>query len=168
MSMNMNLGLTQAIIKEALSQGLLRNELAYVLATAYHESGHTMEPVKEAFWLSENWRKEHLRYYPWYGRGLVQITWSYNYEKAEKLLGVPFTKDPDLVMKPENAVKILVTGMKDGWFTQKKLSDYIDLKHSDFVRARQIINGMDKADLIAAYAKTYDSQLKTLGYGEKK
>lgn len=166
--MNMNLGLTQAIIKEAQSQGLLRNQLAYVLATAYHESGHTMQPVKEAYWLSEDWRKKNLRYYPWYGRGLVQITWSFNYEKAEKLLGVPFTKDPNLVMVPEHSVKILVTGMKDGWFTGKKLSDYITLSKSDFIGARKIINGTDKKDLIAAYAKTYDDQLKSLGYGVTK
>ena len=166
--MNLNLGLTQMIIKEAQSKGLLRNQLAYVLATAYHESGHTMQPVKEAYWLSEDWRKKNLRYYPWYGRGLVQITWSYNYQLAKDKLGVDFIKDPNLVMVPENAVKILITGMVEGWFTKKKLSDYIDLKHSDFVGARKIINGTDKASLIASYAVEYDKDLTKLGYGVTK
>lgn len=165
MTMNLNLGDTQLIIQEALKQGLLRNQLAYVLATAYHESGHTMKPVREAYWLSETWRKKNLRYYPWYGRGYVQITWDYNYKKAEDKLGVPFTKDPELAMKPENSVKILVVGMKEGWFTGKKLSDYIDLKKSDFLNARYIINGIDKKDLITAYAKTYDADLLKTGYG---
>lgn len=163
--MNLKLGDTELIIEEARKQGLLRNELAYVLATAYHESAHTMKPVKEAFWLSEDWRKKNLRYYPWYGRGYVQITWEYNYKNAEVKLGIPFTKDPELVMKSENSVKILVTGMKEGWFTGKKLSDYINLKKSDFVSARYIINGKDKKDTIASYATQYDADLRSIGYG---
>jgi hypothetical protein len=37
-------------------------------------------PVREAYWLSEAWRAANLRYYPAYGRGLMQCTWPENYE----------------------------------------------------------------------------------------
>lgn len=164
--MNLNLGDTQLIIEEAKSRGVLRNQLAYILATAYHETAHTMKPVVEAYWLSEEWRKRNLRYYPWHGRGYVQITWEYNYQKAEDQLGIEITDDPTVVMKPEVAKEILVEGMIEGWFTGKKLSDYITLSKSDFVGARRIINGTDKATLIAGIASQYDRDLKRIGYGK--
>lgn len=166
--MDLKLGDTQKLIDEAKKLGVLRNQLAYVLATAYHESGHTMKPVREAFWLSEAWRKKNLRYYPWYGRGYVQLTWDYNYKKASEKIGVDLMKDPDLAMMTDNAVKIILWGMIEGWFTGKKLSDYITLMKSDFINARYIINGKDKRDLIAAYARDYDADLKRIGYGVTK
>ncbi len=164
--MDLNLGYTNAILKYALEKKLLRNELAYVLATAYWETGRTMKPVKEAYWLSEDWRKKNLRYYPWYGRGFVQLTWEANYKKAGDKLGVDLIKNKDLALDPDIAAKILVDGMIDGWFTGKKLSDYITLKKSDFIEARRIINGVDKKNEIAEIAKQYDADLKRVGYGE--
>lgn len=164
--MNLNLGYTKLIMEEASRRGLLRNELAYVLATAYWETAKTMKPVKEAFWLSEDWRKKNLRYYPWYGRGFVQLTWERNYIKAGKELGVDLTTNPDKVMEPYISAQILIVGMIEGWFTGKKLSDYITLQKSDFKGARRIINGVDKDDEIAEIAKKYDADLKGIGYGE--
>lgn len=163
--MDLNLGYTQAIIKEGKKHGLLRNQLAYVLATAYWETARTMKPVREAYWLSEQWRKKNLRYYPWYGRGFVQLTWDYNYVKASKKLGIDFTKNPDKVMEPKASAEILVLGSKEGWFTGKKLSDYITLRKSDYWNARRIINGTDKASTIADLAKEYEKDLISAGYG---
>lgn len=154
------IGDTQLIIDECKRQGLLRNQTAYVLATAYWETARTMKPVVEAYWLSESWRKRNLRYYPWYGRGYVQLTWEFNYLRAENKLGIPFTEGPDLALEPEHAVKILVTGMVEGWFTGKKLTDYITIDYSNFVGARRMINGTDKAKTIAAIAVDYDNDLK--------
>lgn len=162
--MNLTLGHTEALIAECRAQRLLRNQCAYVLATAYWETARTMEPVVEAYWLTEAWRREHLRYYPWYGRGFVQLTWEPNYRRAAKEIGVPMDKDPALALVPEHAVKVAVSGMRLGWFTGKKLSDYITLSKSDFVNARRIINGKDKAGEIAALAKGYDALLKDAGY----
>lgn len=166
--MNLTLGYTKLIMEEATRRGLLRNQLAYVLATAYWETAKTMKPVKEAFWLSEDWRKKNLRYYPWYGRGFVQLTWEENYIKAGKKLGLDLTTNPDKVMEPYISAQILIVGMIEGWFTGKKLSDYITLQKSDFKGARKIINGTDKDDEIAKIAKQYDDELKALGYGEDK
>ena len=156
------------ILAECKRQGLLRNEAAYVLATAEHETAGTFKPVKEAFYLgrrAEAWRKKNLRYYPWYGRGFVQLTWERNYKYAGKKLGVDLTTDPDVVMKPKISAKILVRGMKEGWFTGKKLSDYITLKKSNFRQARRIVNGMDKAAHIAKLAIKHDQELLAAGYG---
>src|SRR5690554_4483420 len=156
------------IINVCKDNGLLRNEAAYVLATTEWETNRTFEPVKEAYWLSENWRKSNLRYYPWYGRGFVQLTWETNYIKAGQKLGLDLTTNPDRVMDPSVAAQILVRGMKEGWFTGKKLSDYIDLQRSDFYNARRIVNGLDKAKEIEALAKKYNKELLKAGYGVSK
>lgn len=150
----MNTGDTQLILAECKRQGLSRQHTAYVLATAKWETNHTMRPVKEAYWLSENWRAKNLRYYPWYGRGYVQLTWKENYEKAGRILGMDLTSDPNVVMQPSVAAKILVRGCKDGWFTGKKLSDY-----STYEDMRRVVNGTDRAREIADIARTYEKAL---------
>lgn len=160
--MDMKLGDTRLIVNVCAANGLLRNQAAYVLATAYHETAHTMKPVRE--YGGEAYLKA-KKYYPYVGMGYVQLTWKENYEKASRKLGVDFVSNPKLLLKAEYAAKILVIGSSKGWFTGKKLSDYITLQNSDFVGARRIINGTDKASLIAGYAKQYDAQLKAEGYG---
>ncbi|TIO62931.1 carboxypeptidase [Mesorhizobium sp.] len=158
--MDLNLGYTRMLIDESRTQKLLRNQCAYVLATTYWETAHTMRPVVEAYWKTEDWRRRNLRYFPWYGRGFVQLTWQANYVRAARELGIPFDQDPALALDPANAAKIAVTGMRQGWFTRHKLDDFIDLQHSDFYHARQIINGMDRANDVAALAVRYDDDLK--------
>ncbi len=160
MSVNTKLGDTQLILTQCQRQGLLRNQAAYVLATAWWETAHTMRPVREAFWLSEDWRKANLRYYPWYGRGYVQLTWHSNYAKAERILNTDLTSDPDAVMQPDVAAQILVRGCKEGWFTDHKLGDFLTARKSDYVGARRVINGTDKAHAIAELARDYEDALK--------
>src|SRR5690348_9732185 len=107
--MNLNLGDTQFIIEEAKKLGLLRNELAYVLATAYHETAHTMKPVRE--YGGETYLKK-KKYYPYVGMGYVQLTWDYNYKKASVKLGVDFVANPKLLLEKKYAAPILLIGMK--------------------------------------------------------
>lgn len=155
------------IIKTGRKYGLLRNQLAYVLATTELETNYTFEPVREAYYLkagAEAYRKK-LKYYPWYGRGFVQLTWEDNYKKAGKRLGINLTSNPDKAMEPDIAAEVLVVGMLEGWFTGKKLSDYITLQRSDFLNARRIVNGMDRAKDIEALAKKWDKTLLEQGYG---
>src|SRR5262245_39782274 len=76
----------QAVLVAAQRAGWPLAFTAYALATASHETAHTMQPVREAFWLSEDWRKANLRYHPFYGRGYVQLTWKANYERADREL----------------------------------------------------------------------------------
>ena len=162
--MNMDLGDTRAIVRECARAGLTRPQAAYVLATAFWETNRTMKPVREAYWLSEEWRRRNLRYWPYYGRGYVQLTWRDNYKRAGAKFGVDLAGNPDKALEPEIAAKTLVVGSKEGWFTGKKLSDYINGK-TDWIGARRIINGTDKAKEIAAIAADYDKALKAEGYG---
>lgn len=165
--MDLKLGDTRLIIESCRKYGLLRNQAAYVLATAFHETAHTMKPVREMG--GEKYLKSKT-YYPYVGMGYVQLTWKRNYEKAGKKLGVDFLSNPKLLLKPEYAAPILVIGSKEGWFAGDKvgphtLGRYITLERSDFVGARRIINGTDKATLIANHAIEYDALLKAEGYG---
>ena len=151
------------IIEYCNKYSLEYNQAAYVLATAWHETNQTMLPVIEAYWLSEDWRKKNLRYYPWYGRGFVQLTWQYNYKLADKKLGLngEMLKKPSLAQVPKYAAEILVLGSKEGWFTKKKLSDYITRTTKDYKNARRIINGVDKAQKLANEATIFEKALRS-------
>jgi len=160
--MNLTLGDTRLIIDTCQKHGLLRNQAAYVLATSYWETARTMKPVREMG--GEKYLRS-KKYYPYVGMGYVQLTWLANYQKASAKLGVDFVKHPKLLLEAKHAVEILVIGMKEGWFTGKKLADYITLQRSDFLNARRIINGVDKKTEIAKIAKEYDADLTKAGYG---
>lgn len=164
MRLSLKTGDLPLIIEECKKHGLLRNQTAYVLATTIHETAGSAKPVRE--YGGETYLKK-KKYYPYVGMGYVQLTWDYNYKKASKVLNVDFLKNPKLLLEPKYAAPIIVVGMLEGWFTGKKLSDYITLKISDFKSARKIVNGLDKAELIADYAKQYDKLLKDIGYGEQ-
>jgi len=158
-------GDTQLIIAECLKARATLPQAAYILATARWETNHTMKPVEEAYWLSDAWRAKNLRYYPWHGRGYVQLTWQRNYIHAGKVLDRDLTTDPDAVMNPVVAAEILVAGSLDGWFTSHKLTDHIKDDKKDYKNARRVINGTDKADAIAKIADTYEAALIADGYG---
>lgn len=138
--------------------------IAYIMATVKHETNHRFEPVEEAYWLSDDWRRKNLRYYPAHGRGFVQITWPENYEKMSYRLNIPkLATNYDLALRWDEAYEILVVGMLEGLFTGRDLDDYINEDHCDYYRARKIVNGMDKADLIAGYARDYEERIRAEG-----
>lgn len=159
-------------------------QASYMLATIWHETATTMLPIEEygkgknrtygTWYLNSKNDKysftdssKRIAYlfsdypYLYYGRGYVQLTWFSNYDLASKKLNHDFLNNPSDVMKKEYAVKILITGMKDGWFTGRKLADYIYQSKKDYVNARRIINGTDKANLIASYAETFEKALRS-------
>ncbi|MGR3525050.1 MAG: glycoside hydrolase family 19 protein [Paracoccaceae bacterium] len=162
--MNLNLGDTQLILAECRKRGCTIPQTAYILATAYWETAHTMKPVMEAFWLSDAWRRKNLRYYPWHGRGYVQITWEANYINASRKLGKDLTTDPDVVMQPAIAAEILVRGSMEGWFTKHKLPDHVNASRKDYISARRVINGTDKAAAIAKLAQEYEADLTAANF----
>lgn len=165
MKADLKLGFTPLILTKCRKHDLLRNQAAYVLATAFWETNRTMKPVVEAYWLSEEWRRKNLRYYPWYGRGFAQLTWKDNYIRAGKALKVDLTTDPRRALDPEISASVLVLGSLEGWFTGKKLADYITLSRSNYKAARRVINGTDKAAEIAEIAVAYEAALLADGYG---
>lgn len=125
-----------------------KRKLAYILATAKHETADTIQPITEygsAAYLQSK------PYWPFVGRGYVQLTWKAGYENAGAKLHVDLLNRPELALQPDIAAKIIIRGMSEGWFTGKKLSDYIG-NSCAFVGARAIVNGTDRAVLIAGYA----------------
>lgn len=146
----------ESIVQECQSQGLsLNTQIAYVLATTQWETAQTFLPVKEAYWKSEEWREQNFRYFPYYGRGYVQLTWQTNYQKYSDILDVDMVDQPDLAMQPGIACFVLVHGFKTGTFTGRKIEDYINESKTDFINARRCINGKDKASEIAAIANSF-------------
>ena len=150
-----------AIIEECEAQGLgLPAQIAYVLATTQWETAQTFKPVREAFWKSEDWRREHFKYYPYYGRGYVQLTWKTNYQKYSEILNIDLVNEPDRAMEPGVALFILVHGFKTGAFTGRKITDFINNDRVDFVKARRCINGDDHAQDIARLAEKFLAKLQ--------
>jgi putative chitinase len=155
--------------------GLPISYCAYALATAWHETAARMQPVREAFWLSEAWRKKHLRYWPWYGRGYVQLTWEENYKRADDELGLDgsMLANPDRAMEPEIAARIMRTGMLEGWFAGDRHGRHTLARHlpeagpaneQQFKSARRIINGTDRDLQIARYANSFQNALGRGGW----
>ncbi|OJU88630.1 MAG: hypothetical protein BGO06_20210, partial [Shinella sp. 65-6] len=183
----------EAILDEAERRGTPLRQLAYILATAYHESAHTMQAVRETLATTDDsaiaalekawkagkltwvktpyWRKD-ADGKSWFGRRLVQITHEANYQKLGLLIGVDLVKDPSKALELSTAVRIMFVGMELGSFTGKSLDDYISNGRTDFGRtdyegARRIVNGTDKAALIASYALSFERALVASGYSPK-
>ncbi|MBB4347920.1 glycoside hydrolase family 19 protein [Aliirhizobium cellulosilyticum] len=93
------------------------------------------------------------------GRGYCQITGKDNYGKFSDLLGIDLVANPDLALTDDVAGKIITIGMRDGIFTGKRLGDYFTSNGSDWVNARRIINGLDRANDIAGYGKKFYAAL---------
>ena len=127
-------------------------EWAYIFATVYHETAHTFLPVIEAYWKTDEWRKRNFRYYPFFGRGFVQLTWERNYKLYAKLLNVDIVNNPELAQDPKTAFKILIDGCKFGRFTGVGLGKYLKNGKPNYKGMRRVVNGADKAELIEDYA----------------
>lgn len=143
--------------------------LAYGLATAWHEA--RFKPQSE--WGKGRGRKYGVKgkygQIP-YGRGLVQLTWDFNYEWADKELKLngKLLKNFDLANDPVIAARILVRGMETGAFTSRKLSHYLlnePAPREAFVRCRRIINGTDCDQKIADHALRFQDALISGGWG---
>lgn len=133
-----------------------KRKLAYIIATCYHETGRRMQPVKE--FGGEAYLKTKA-YYPYYGRDFVQTTWLRNYEKVKAFTGVDVVTHPDLIANVEMAAKVAVHFMIHGLYTGKKLSDYFDHDKEEWINARRIINGKDRAEMIAGYGQLFYQDL---------
>lgn len=151
----------------SVTEGLSLRHRAYLLATVLHETAATMQPI------FERGRRAYFdKYEPntpigrdlgntrpgdgylFRGRGYVQITGRANYQKASERLGVDLVAFPDEALKPEIAAKILVRGCLEGWFTGQKLAD-----HDGYAEMRRVVNGKDRAWLIAGHADAFEKAL---------
>jgi hypothetical protein len=79
---------------------------AAAVATCAIETASTFAPVLEAYWMPEAWRQANLRYWPFVGRGYIQLTWQSNYLIYGKVVGEDLVSSPDLALEPGNAAVI--------------------------------------------------------------
>jgi len=150
------------ITKKCKELGASKPEaIQYVVATVDHETAGTFKPVEEAYWVknADAYRRRKFKYYPYYGRGFVQLTHKYNYEKFSDIMNIDLVEKPELALEFDNSLFILVYGMIHGVFTGKKLDDYFNQGGSNFIEARRIINGSDKAKKIAFMAQNIRVEL---------
>ncbi|HEX7798396.1 MAG TPA: hypothetical protein VF456_28730 [Vicinamibacterales bacterium] len=144
---------------------------AYMLATVKHECADRWQPLEEygkgtgrpygdPVTVVSSDGQSHMNTY--YGRGYVQITWKDNYARLGKAIGVndQLVIFPESALDPSIAYRIMSEGMRRGLFTGRKLGDYINDRRCDYRLARQIINGLDQADRIAAYSNVFEEILK--------
>jgi predicted chitinase len=145
---------------------------AYGLATPWRETDKQMQPVEEAYYLGSKaaaYRKG-LDYYPWFGRGDVQLTWERNYRRADAECGLngALIADPSLALRTDISAQVMVRGMAGGWFSGKKLSDYLPSSGPadihQFTNARSIINGHDHDVEIAKDALEFQVALQAGGW----
>ncbi|MEG3175847.1 hypothetical protein U1872_06365 [Sphingomonas sp. RB3P16] len=162
--------------------------IAYALATAYHESAHTMEPVVEANWLSPAAAAKYFfRMYDiggsrpakarelgnikpgdgalFCGRGYPQTTGRTNYTRADKVLGLggSLVANPNRMLEPAIAAGSMIDAMTVGWYTGVSCRTFLPVVGSagliQFTKARAIVNGVDDAALIAGYAVDFQKAL---------
>ncbi|TPP10419.1 glycoside hydrolase family 19 protein [Rhizobium glycinendophyticum] len=155
--------------------------LAYMLATAHHETGGTLQAVRETFAVTDDeavarlerafragklptvtmpyWRRD-AGGRSYYGRGLVQITHRENYQKMSRITGLDLVTEPDLALRVDVAATILVVGMTEGLFSGARLADFFCGMKADWTGARKIVNGRDRASKIAATARIFDAAIR--------
>lgn len=148
-----------AIIEECDKQEITdMRQVAYIFATAYHECFNPRHPELRLTPMKEFGGDTYLKsksYYPYFGRGFSQLTHSFNYKKEGERLGLDLLHHPDLMLDTNLAANSHVYCMKHGSYTGRKLSDYIMGTMCNFEGARKIINGIDRAELVAGYAKEF-------------
>ncbi len=155
--------------------------LAYMLGTTKWETDHTMQPIAErggnAYFTKmydiagdrpslarrngNTTKGDGIKYR---GRGFVQLTWKNNYstmtaEIKKNKIDADLVANPELAMRDDIAAFVLFEGMLRGLFTGKKLSDYFNNVKTDWLGARRIINGTDKATEIAGISKQFYADL---------
>jgi putative chitinase len=133
--------------------------LAYCLATVFHETAKTMQPIEEYGKGAGKPYGQPAGPYgqKYYGRGHVQLTWETNYKKGQERLEKYYNvvaelwPKPQLMLQNETSALVLYDGMSAGWFTGVGLPKYFNSTVEDPVNARRIVNGTDQAQTIAGY-----------------
>lgn len=180
----------EAIYRGCARAGLRPSHGAYAFATAFHETGQRMVPIREAFaksdeqmvarleawykrdkpsWISKPYWRFDADGQTWAGRGLVQITHKENYRKLGDLLGVPLTKNPNLALDLDVAVDCLIVGSQKGLYrgghTFERHMPRDVATREEFTAARGIINGDVRRNgpKIADYALTFQRAILASG-----
>ncbi|NMT35624.1 peptidoglycan-binding protein [Stenotrophomonas maltophilia] len=159
----------EMIVRTCIDNGITdHRQIAYVLATAQHESRDFAAP-------EEDWGRKQavdLRYFggeEYFGRGFAHLTHVNNYERLGEALGIgrELVEHPERAAQADIATKVLVVGMRDGLFGAR-LSDNVNANHADYRQARASVNGGELnngspyPDAIATRATEWESQVAGL------
>jgi predicted chitinase len=155
-----------------------RRWLAYILATAWHETASHMQPVIESrspkedtnpsvdeairrlerayaagklSWVKTPYWRKNAHGLSYLGRGLPQLTHESNYRKLGDRLGVDLVGFPDRALEPRYAIPVMFVGMIEGLYTGKKLADYFNDSKDDPYQARRIVNGVESASTVKGH-----------------
>lgn len=128
--------------------------LANMMAQSKWETSSTMQPVEE---YGKGSGADYADIVPetgegYWGRGLLQLTWDSNYQKADDKMG--WTKEagtscywnPDLQLTIGHSAATAFRGMEEGWFrssggTPNNLAKYFNDEVDDPYNSREIVNG---------------------------
>lgn len=154
-----------AIIEAARAEGLTKPQIAYVLATADHESAGFSTLEEFASGEQYEGRKSLGNNKPgdgprFKGRGYVQLTGRKNYTAYANRSGIKLVNLPFVLMNWASlSVYVIVDGMMRGAYTGRKLDEFVNATKQDFRNARRVVNGVDKAEKIAAQARQWLDKL---------
>jgi putative chitinase len=161
----------EALLHEYNSRNLTNLQwLAYVMATAYHETAKTMQPVAEYGHGAGRSYGQKLKYgggpgkripytvpdHIYYGRGHTQNTWYENYQaltNQAKREGKSwnFLYNPDILLQNEPSAWATFHAMLSGMYTGHSLKEFFNDNREDPEAARLIINGTDCKERIAEH-----------------
>lgn len=155
----------QLIVETALRRGVTDEaQIAYMLATAQHESDD-FRTSREYNGPEQARRLNYSGGEDYYGRGYVQTTHDHRYlAMGEALgLGTALRDNPELAATDARlGADLLVVGMQRGLYTGRALDRYVNDEGADFVNARRVVNGTDRAEHIAGLARDWQAQVPAL------
>lgn len=160
----------EACIKYSITDNRM---VAYILATAYWETGQTMMPIEEygkgvGHKYGQKIKQSGQPYvepdFIYYGRGYTQNTWFENYEMLSnqsyaKQQGWDFLNHPELLLEVEPSLWATIHCMWHGLYTGVGLSKYFNDTTEDPINCRKVINGLDQADRIAGFYQDFKATI---------
>ena len=154
-----------ALVQAATAQKLTKPQIAYILATAEHESDRFATLEEYASGAAYEGRADLGNSRPgdgrlFKGRGYVQLTGRNNYRAYGKRTGIQILELPYILMNWASlSVFVIVDGMMTGAYTGRRLDQFVNKNQQDFRNARRVVNGLDQADKIAAQARAWLEKL---------
>lgn len=150
-----------------------REYMAYILATFKHETANTMRAILEYGGTRRAEKKygmhttvgqrlgntkpgDGARYM---GRGHVQLTGKRNYAAMGLRHGLDLVNDPDLMLVDRISLAVSIDGMMNGIYTGKSLKEYLNDSNKNYLFARRVVNGIDRYDTIARYARQIEPHI---------
>lgn len=153
------------IVRTALEYGISDpRQIAYMIASAEHETGN-FRTAREDNGRNHARERGYSGGENYYGRGYVQTTHDHRYAEMDRALGLNgrLVANPDLAATDAHlGAQLLVVGVARGLYTGVAIHRYVGGENADYENARRTVNGTDRAELVAGYARVWESQVPGL------